>query len=177
PAQLEDFVPFPIPGGGGDEDVVASPGFTLPSWVPIAGSVAAVIAVLMGAIPALKWWARRRRMRRLLGGDISAAWEEMVKRLTDLGDSPDPTETPHEIAEAIDESMTPLAVVYSRATYGPTSSATAAEVALVEQSLEQTTAKLATRYSPTQRLVAVYRPGTILPSWWKKLRNRRRSEG
>ena len=74
-------------------------------------------------------------MRRLLAGDISAAWEEIVVRLTDFGEAPDPTLTPREIADGIDESMEPLAQVYSRATY---------------------------------------RPDTILPQWWRRLRDRRR---
>ncbi|MBT8197602.1 MAG: DUF3488 and transglutaminase-like domain-containing protein [Acidimicrobiia bacterium] len=175
PAQLEDFETFPIPGAGGDEEITPSSSFRLPSWLPVALGAFAALTAVVGAIPAVKWWRRRRRMRRLLAGDISAAWEEIVVRLTDLGEAPDPTLTPTEIAGDIDESMEPLAAVYSKATYGPVATATAAEVAMAEESLEQTTARLSTRYSTVQRLAATYRPETILPGWWRRLRARRRS--
>ena len=57
-------------------------------------------------------------MRRLEDGDISAAWEEIVVRLTDFGEEPDPAATPSQLAAHVDDAMKPLAAVYSRSVYG-----------------------------------------------------------
>ncbi len=37
-------------------------------------------------------------MRRFEDGDISAAWEEIVVKLTDFGEEPNPAATPTEVA-------------------------------------------------------------------------------
>lgn len=171
PDDEPDFV-----GGSGGEDEIDQPSsFSLPSWAPLALVIATVLLVAGGLIPGLKWLRRRRRIHRLLDGDIAAAWEEIVAQLTDYGTPPDPTRTPAEIAGNVDEALAPLAAVYGKATYGIPGATTRSDVAVAEESLEQTTAHLTTRHSPSQRLVALYRPGTILPRWWVRWRRRRSS--
>ena len=117
----------------------------------------------IGGIPTLKWWKHRRRMKRLRNGDISAAWEDIVSRLTDLGDSPSPAATPRQIADGVDDAMVPLASVYGRSIYGPQATVAPRHVNTAIESLDQTRARLMTRHSVAQRLVAAYRPATIIP--------------
>ncbi|NNF65407.1 MAG: DUF4129 domain-containing protein, partial [Acidimicrobiia bacterium] len=113
-----DDVEFPtfVGGSGGAEE---NQGFTIPTWLRWAVPVGIALATLFAFIPAMKWVRRRRRMRRLETGDISAAWTEIVERLTDLGVSPNPAFTPAEVAAHTDPAMVPLATVYGEALYGP----------------------------------------------------------
>ncbi|HVR80115.1 MAG TPA: transglutaminaseTgpA domain-containing protein [Acidimicrobiia bacterium] len=77
-----------------------------------------ILALLVGLVPLIKGLRRRRRLGRLRKGDITAAWDEIVDRLADLG-SPVPSyQTPLEFATATDRSLVPLAVSYSAAVYG-----------------------------------------------------------
>ena len=73
---------------------------------------------LVAAIPLLKRVRRRRRLARLRNGDITAAWEEIVDRLTDLGVDVLPSLTPVELARSTDQAMLPLAYRYSATVYG-----------------------------------------------------------
>jgi transglutaminase-like putative cysteine protease len=85
------------------------------TWVWL---VLPVLAVLLALIPMLKAFRRRRRIKRLHQGDITAAWDEIVDRLADLG-SPVPShQTPLEFARATDPSLVPLASSYSATVYG-----------------------------------------------------------
>ena len=85
------------------------------SWIWVA---IPVLALLAGCVPLLKALRRRRRLGRLRQGDITAAWDEIVDRLADLG-SPVPShQTPLEFATATDRSLVPLATSYSAAIYG-----------------------------------------------------------
>ena len=113
------------------------------------------------AVPLAKWVRRRRRMRRLESGDISAAWEEIVARLTDLGDAPSPADTPREYAAGVDDALRPLAGVYSVAIYG-SGSPTDAKVPIATESLATTTDGLNTRYSTAQRVRAWYRLSSLV---------------
>ncbi len=72
-----------------------------------------------GLIPAVKWARRRHRLRALSTGDVSAAWREIVDRLSDLGEEPSPAATPVEVAGATDPAMLPLARAYGESIYGP----------------------------------------------------------
>jgi transglutaminase-like putative cysteine protease len=80
--------------------------------------VVPVALLLVGAIPMLKSVRRRRRIQRLRTGDITAAWDEIVDRLTDLGTPVPAYQTPIEFARATDRSLVPLATSYSAAIYG-----------------------------------------------------------
>ncbi len=132
----------------------------IPTWM-LGGAAAAAVA--LGAVPGAKWLRRRRRLRRLRDGDISAAWAEMVDRLTDLGAGPRRFDTPVEFAEATDPALTPLAEAYGSIRYGPpATSPDASLVAAATTSFERTTAVLAEHFSGSQRLRARYRIRSLI---------------
>ena len=156
---------FDAPAGGG--------GFGFPDWAQPVAVAAAVVLLLGGGIPLTKWLRRRRRFARLRSGDIVAAWEEIVTRLTDFGERPEASLTPDELAARVDPAMQPLAAVYGRAVYGPPGSLVGGHVATAERSLTQTAERLNGRYSRLERLVAWYRPASLLPKWLLRMRRRR----
>jgi transglutaminase-like putative cysteine protease len=73
---------------------------------------------LAAAIPIVKRVRRRRRLVRLRNGDITAAWDEIVDRLTDLGMHVPASLTPVELARTTDKALLPLAYSYSATVYG-----------------------------------------------------------
>jgi len=73
---------------------------------------------LLLVIPLLKRLRRRRRLTRVRHGDITAAWDEIVDRLTDLGVPLPESLTPMELARATDRALMPLAMSYSSTVYG-----------------------------------------------------------
>ncbi len=90
------------------------PGFRLSrAWLAIP-----VLALLIGLIPILKVLRRRRRIKRLHEGDVTAAWEEIVDRLTDLRTPVPAHQTPLEFARATAGDLVPLASSYSATVYG-----------------------------------------------------------
>jgi hypothetical protein len=115
------------------------------------------VVVVSSALPVYKWWRRRRRLARLKAGDITAAWEEIVDRLADLGEEPRPHLTPRELAAASMPAMTPLAAVYSEAVYGPARILAREKVAVAHQALLSVESILAEDYPAARRLWAGYR--------------------
>ena len=101
-------------GGAVGPSTGAGSGFRV-TWVWLA---LPVIAFLLALVPMLKTFRRRRRIKRLTDGDITAAWDEIVDRLADLGSPVQPHQTPLEFARATDRSLVPLASSYSAAIYG-----------------------------------------------------------
>lgn len=103
-APFEDIAPVPL-----DERTDSS------RWwlVPLVA-----IVVLATAIPVFKALRRRRRLARVRNGDITAAWDEIVDRLTDLGVDVADSMTPVEVARTTDHSLLPLAHSYSATVYG-----------------------------------------------------------
>jgi hypothetical protein len=167
----EDGIPLPpVIGTGGAGD---ASGITVPGWLSWLLPILLVGLALIGAIPLLKWLRRRRRLRRLESGDISAAWEDITARLTDLREPINPASTPREVAHDYDSAMVPLAVVYGKSLYGSEPVATDSDVATATDSLDHTRTRMSTRYSTGRRLVAWYRPGELLPRWIRR-KNRRR---
>jgi transglutaminase-like putative cysteine protease len=150
----------PEPGfvGTGGETTSSS---SLPSWIPIVGSMAALLILIALALPLIKWIRHRSRMRRLAEGDISAAWEEIVVRLTDFSEEPDPSSTPDEVAARVDPAMVPLAAVYTRSVYGGTGTVSDEQVESARRSMELTGDRLTTRYSPMERTRSYYRLGSL----------------
>ncbi len=144
-------------------------GLQIPGWLL---PVALLLAGLFGLVPAVKWARRRRRLRKLEGGDISAAWREIVDRLTDLGDEPVPSATPVEIAKRTDIAMRPLAEEYGASVYG-TDAVGDASIGLATRSLEDTEDRLLSRYPLGHRVAARYRISTLIPSWMRRKRRRR----
>ncbi|MCP4305272.1 MAG: hypothetical protein GY788_10435 [bacterium] len=153
---------LPIFAGGGSAGNNDS-GLSIPAWVTTIAPFVLVAVLLVGGMPTIKWWRRRRRLKRLEHGDISAAWEDIVVRLTDLGETPSPSMTPHQLAQSIDSAMVPLASVYGRSIYGPEEGIADGHVETAVKSLDQTRARLTTRHSAAQRVVAMYRPTSIVP--------------
>jgi transglutaminase-like putative cysteine protease len=150
-----------------DREGAAAGGFEIAGWVP-AFLWATVAALALGGIPALKWLRRRRRRRRLRTGDISAAWDEIVIRLDDLGTPPDAADTPHEVASKVDPAMVPLATVYARSLYGEAAVLPPELVTAATSSLTSTEQILAERHSRTERMLAGFRIRTLLPRWWQR---------
>jgi transglutaminase-like putative cysteine protease len=164
----EDFSPLPLSGGATD----ATGGLNLPGWLSIVVAALTGLALLTGLIPGVKWWKRRRRMKRLEQGDISAAWEEITARLTDLKAAPAPAMSPRQAAAGVDPVMQPLASVYSRSLYGPSQSLGQTHIDTAGRSLADTTALFTTKYSKWERLAALYSPGTATPAWSRQLARR-----
>jgi hypothetical protein len=97
---------------GGAQDGDSSGAF--PVWV-----LAVPLLILMAfAIPLLKGLRRRRRMATIRTGDITAAWDEIVDQLSDLGEPVPDHNTPVEFALATDRSLVPVARAYGAAIYG-----------------------------------------------------------
>ena len=144
--------PRPGPTGGG---------LPVPGWVSDAAPVLGLLLLVFGGIPLVKLRRRRRRMSRLRNGDISAAWEDIVLRLQDLGDPVDGGRTPAEVAANVDDAMAPLATVYGKSIYGPSRKrGDSFDVATAERSLQKTREHLVATKTKRQRLAAWYRPST-----------------
>lgn len=105
PESLEDLAAEALDGSG-DEG---------PRWWLIG--LAAVVP-LATVVPVLKRVRRRRRLALIRSGDITAAWDEIVDRLTDLGVDVSPSFTPLELAQSTDHVLLPLALSYSSTIYG-----------------------------------------------------------
>jgi hypothetical protein len=112
--------------------------------------------VVLSLIPMLKAFRRRRRIRRLAEGDITAAWDEIVDRLTDLRSPVPAHQTPLEFARATDRSLVPLASSYSAAVYG-------SRTGLGEVTdLTQVESWLKLRYESRERTIAAFNPRSLL---------------
>lgn len=152
------------------ESTPADTGFTVPAW--LAWAVASVVGVgaVLASIFMVKRARHRGRVRRLREGDITAAWEDIVRRLDDLGRTVDPTRTPSELAASVSESMAPLAAAFGRSFYGPADYRPGPEeIAVVERSLVATREELAESTNRRRRIAATYSP--VIPI--KRLRRRR----
>lgn len=158
---FEDFqIPdAPFIGGGGSDDATG-PAFTIPSWVwrGLLGGF-----VVFGLLPMVKAIRRRLRIRRAEQGDISAAWQEIVDRLADLGDRPAHDSTPVEVSRATDGALRPLAEVYGRSIYGPPGSIDTGHVVTAVGSLRETEERLSMRYSTPRRMLSRYSPASLIP--------------
>lgn len=97
----------------------------------------AVLVPVGAALPSYKTFRRRRRLARVRDGDITAAWDEIVDRLTDLGVDVSPSMTPVELARSTHHVLLPLAQSYSSTIYGGrTGQATEADLLGVEWWIE-----------------------------------------
>lgn len=159
----ENFeIPDRIAGQGGGDDTALTP--EIPGWVLPLGLVGFLV---FGLVPVMKWARRRLRMRRLERGDVSAAWHEIVDRLSDLGDPPRIDATPVEVADRTDPVMRPLADAYGAQVYG---FGAGDRVTTAQRSLEDTEDRLLSRYSLGRRFLAQYALGSLLPGRKKRRR-------
>ncbi len=134
-------------GGGG-----SSSGFEF-TW---AWLIVPVLVLLAGLIPMLKAFRRKRRIKRLREGDITAAWDEIVDRLTDLGSPVPAYQTPLEFAHATDRSLVPLASSYSAAIYGNRNGSAK------ESDLETVESWIKLRFEGGVRTKAIFNPRSLL---------------
>jgi hypothetical protein len=131
------------------------------SWTSIILISVALVLLIIAAIPIVKWVRHRTRMRRLEDGDISAAWEEIVVKLTDFGEEPDPAATPAEVAARVDDAMKPLASMYGRSVYGSADRLSTEQTDTARQSMQLTSDRFAMRYSAIERFRSYYRLGSL----------------
>ncbi len=122
------------------------------------------VALIVGAIPLAKWIRRRRRLRRLKHGDITAAWDEIVDRLTDLGRAPTPDQTHAEVASSVHRSLVPLSRNVAEAVFGPEGSLPTAKLGQAIESFEQTEDYLRDLYRPFDRARSWLRLHSL--KWW-----------
>ncbi|MEA1903358.1 MAG: DUF3488 and transglutaminase-like domain-containing protein [Actinomycetota bacterium] len=95
------------------------PGFNTSSTGPRWWLLTLIAVALLVFVPPLtKRQRRQRRLKRLRQGDITAAWDELVDRLVDLGDGVPAELTPLEYANKTDLALISLAAGYSATVYG-----------------------------------------------------------
>lgn len=123
------------------------------NWWPV---VLLTIALAVSVVPGIKTLRRRRRVRLVREGDITAAWDEIVDRLTDLGEPVSPSMTPMEVARATDPALLSLATGYSAAVYGGRAEAGS------ELDLLEVEAWLHESFDAKRRAVAAIRPTSLL---------------
>ncbi len=125
----------------------------LPTWLWV---VLALVA-LASTVPVYKLVRRRRRLRRLAAGDVTAAWEEIIDRLRDLGVEVRSDRTPLEMADDHGSELRPLAEVYSAAAYGPPGTVSADATPVFRRADES----LKRRYQRATRLYGWVRPTSL----------------
>lgn len=110
---------LPVPGDLiGNEDPIPSsqpPTEVTPRWWLFA---VLAVPLLLSVVPTAKAMRRRRRLRLIREGDITAVWDELVDRLTDLGEPVEASKTPLEVARETDPALVRLAMGYSATIYG-----------------------------------------------------------
>lgn len=164
PGEGGDFLSLPNEFGelGGprfqvDDTDLGAPGGvgTDPGWlVPLSLIGAAALGATL--VPILKAVRRRRRLRRLRTGDVTAAWEEMVDRLADLGTPVPGHQTPIEFARSTDRSLVPLAHSYSAAIYGERNGTAR------EPELRAVETWIRLRYDDAARMRAAFNPRSLM---------------
>jgi hypothetical protein len=101
----------------GSDPTVGLP--TLPGADPevwILGLAVATAAISL--VPGAKAIRRSSRLRRLGAGDVAAGWSELTDRMTDLGYRVGRSQTPYEVAGAVDRALLPLASRLAADVYG-----------------------------------------------------------
>jgi hypothetical protein len=105
-------------------------------------------------------------LKRLKKGDITAAWEEITDRLTDLGRAPTPDQTHAEVAASVHRSLDPLARNMAAVVFGPDRPIETAELEQAADSLEETEAYLRAIYRPFDRAISWLRLRSL--KWWDR---------
>jgi transglutaminase-like putative cysteine protease len=130
---------------------------TLPATAggPPFGLVVAVAVVAAAGVVlvAARRRARRATVRRAEAGDVVAAWDAIVLRLTEIGMAPSPSATPHEIARSTTTAMSGLATGYTKQTYG-TALLDPVETEIAIDSMRRTDAELRAATPRFRRVVA-----------------------
>lgn len=124
----------------------------LPLWIlvfPIAG-------LLFLVVPVMKRFRRNRRLRQIRDGDVTAAWDEIVDQLRDLGEPIPAHQTPIEFAVATDRSLVPVATAYGAAIYG------GREGQDSEHDFLAVEGWIKLRYEGGERMRARFKPGSLI---------------
>jgi transglutaminase-like putative cysteine protease len=165
----------PIPFGPDRENLLENPDEILEQNTPFVGSGDAAVgngiswptvivitaALLLSVIPALKWVRRRLRLRRLEKGDITAAWDEVVDRLSDLRYDVSEWKTPAEIASTTEPSLTALAAVYGETVYGPPRTLGNRQIEIGTASFRSAESVLRHRHTRWQLMRSWLRPNSL----------------
>ena len=150
-----------IPDVSDGSRVAVARSLDLPIWSWVLGGLALILAT----IPAIKLVRRRRRMARVERGDISAAWEQIVDHLGDLGNPVPEHLTPLEVAADVGSPLRPLAEVYTAVTYGP-GEVRSADVSRAVASMRNTELLLKRTHTRWQRLLGLAQAvGQPLAAW------------
>lgn len=137
-------------------------------YATVAVLVLAALALAAGAVPALRWALRRRRLARLAGdpaGLVEARWGDALEALELVRLGPRRSETPVELARRIlavfpaAGPMEELAVLATHGRYArDTPESMAARAAVASQ---RVTAACRRRAGPLRRLAAALDPSTV----------------
>jgi hypothetical protein len=145
------------------EDVTPAPVSTRVLQTALWSMVALAV---VGAVPTAKFVRRRRRRRGNPDAVVLGAYAELVDRARDLGRRQADSETHREFARRLataDESASvQIAILATRALYGPGSSETA-DGAAAWTAMAAAQAVLAKGTSRWRRLVAIFDPRTFIP--------------
>jgi transglutaminase-like putative cysteine protease len=123
-------------------------------WVPVTAVL--LLVALIGSVPTVKAIRRRRRLKRLREGDVTAAWDEIVDRLADLGNPVAEYQTPLEFAHGADRSLVPLATSYAAAVYGDRNGSGK------ESDLDVVDNWLRVRFDGGERAIALFNPRSLI---------------
>jgi hypothetical protein len=141
---LDDQVDLGGSEGGGSA--------SFPRWL----LVIPLLLVLGFLIPVLKKFRRRRRLKSIREGDVTAAWDEIVDQLQDLGEEIPADQTPIEFALATDRSLVPVATAYGAAIYG------GRQGQGKESDFFAVEGWIKLKYDGGQRILAGFKPGSLL---------------
>lgn len=141
----------------------------LPEWwwrIP-ASSVVLVL------VPAVKWIRRRWRLRRLLNGDIEAAWNEVTDQLRDVGVWRIPEMvTPQEFAAASLPQMEALAAHYGEQLWSESGKVTATMIRESSEAFHETERTLHATVSWPRRVLGWWNPRSVVKRALRPFRRR-----
>ena len=150
---LEDrptgFTPRPTPAAGAQTNGIWR-------WI-----VLVTLAILSSVPPALRWWRRKRRIDRMRTGDITAAWQEIVDELEDLGEPVLASATPVEAAERVSPVMSDFAEAYQAQVYGPNADLAEPVIRAARASFGLTHRHLQDSHPPPRHLFRWLRIGSL----------------
>ncbi len=144
---------------------------SLPDWwwrIPAS-------SVILVLVPLVKVLRRRWRMRRLLKGDVTAAWNEVTDQLRDAGMwRASDVSTPAEVAESSFDSLDPLARHYATHLWSSSGRVTATMIRESVNALESTEATIRDSSSMLRRVGRVWNPRSVVRQIVSSVKSTRR---
>ncbi len=123
-----------------------------PWWVLV---IPALLLAAFG-IPGYKRFRRKRRLKVIQEGDVTAAWDEIVDQLSDLGEVIPEYQTPIEFALEKDRTLVPVATAYGAAIYGGKAGEGSEDDFLAVEDW------IRMRYESGRRMRARFNPGSVI---------------